>query len=436
MPDPVDVAHLLRRTGFVADPARVAALAAQPWDVTVDQLLDTTGVPSDTEPAFFSEGLADWQLERQLQLWWLERMRTAPVPIVERMALFWHGHFATENQKVGDSLLMYRQNALFRRLALGSFRQLVQEMSVQPAMLAYLDNDKNRKGAPNENFARELMELFTLGVNEYSQPDVVASARAWTGHNTLDGDPRQYHFYLNRHDTDPKTFMGETRAWDGPEIIDYLLDENPTTQATAARFIARKLFGHLAYPDPPDAVLGAIAAEFVAADLEIRALVRAILLHPAFLSPEARAGHVRTPVEWVVCALQVLGLDAPATNPQWWLYDMGQLPFEPPHVAGWEDNGFWLSTGNVWARANFARHATWRIYSAGTGLLAETKAMTVPAAVQRAFDVFTIDTPSPATRARLEEWLAAQRGDGSAWRELQVLNLITLMMLTPEFTIA
>jgi hypothetical protein len=180
---------LLRRAGFGASNAQVATLAAQPWDTTVDQLLDFTSAPADVEPAFLTDAdKADWEKEYLLQQWWLDRMATSPTPLQEKLTLFWHGHFATANYKVTDMLLMYRQNALFRASAAGNFRDLVQAMSLQPAMLLWLDNDSNVAGEPNENFARELMELFTLGVNEYSQADVVASARAWTGYNTLDDD--------------------------------------------------------------------------------------------------------------------------------------------------------------------------------------------------------------------------------------------------------
>ena len=165
-------------------------------------------------------------------------MATTTSPLQEKLALFWHSHFATENDKVEDMLLMYRQNALFRSAGAGNFRDLVHSMSLQPAMLIYLDNDPNVVGQPNENFARELMELFTLGVDQYTQFDVEASARAWTGFNTLDSDREQFHFYPSRHDDTMKTFMGVTRDFDGPGIIDFILSENTVKKMTAAQFIA------------------------------------------------------------------------------------------------------------------------------------------------------------------------------------------------------
>src|SRR3954447_20981134 len=291
VPTTGDIAHLLRRAGFGGTAAQAATLAAQPLATTVDQLLDFTGAPADVEPAFLTDSaVEDWEREYMLQHWWLDRMATTTNPLQEKLTLFWHGHFATANYKVTDMRLMYLQNALFRAQANANFRTLVQTMSLQPAMLIWLDNDPNTKGHPNENFARELMELFTLGVNEYSQDDVVAAARAWTGHNTLDSDRTVYHFYPNRHDDDPKTFMGVTKNWDGPDIIDFILGGDATRSTLAARFVAKKLWTFFAYPAPDDTIVAAIADAFLTNDFSIAAAVRAIFNHPVFLSDTAKQG--------------------------------------------------------------------------------------------------------------------------------------------------
>jgi uncharacterized protein (DUF1800 family) len=448
VPQPADVAHLLRRAGFTADPALVATLAPQSLDAIVDQLLDTSAAPADTAPSFLTEDIGDWEKEYRLLQWWIDRMRTSPVPLQEKMTLFWHGHFATENAKVADMRLMYQQNALFRSMAFGNFRELVRQMSVQPAMLLYLDNAYNRRGSPNENFARELMELFTLGVNQYTQDDVVAAARAWTGHNVLDNDRTVYNFYSSRHDTGQKTFMGVTRNWDGPgtdhngnvvgpSMIDYLLAEDLAKKTIAARFIATKVWAFFAYPSPPTSVVDDLTAAFLAADLDVAALLRAMFLHTDFYSAAARQGHVRSPVEWLVSALQVFGpaLTAAQAHPEWWVEDMGQYLFEPPNVAGWELNGYWLPTTSMWARANWARYVTWRVRNLNSAFLNNTRPpTTVPDAISIAFDAFRIDTPSAGTRARLEGWLTQQRTIASG--STAVANLITLMLLTPDFTVA
>ena len=158
MPDAADIAHLLRRAGFGGTASQISSLTGQDWATTVDQLLDFSAAPPDVEPAFLTDGnLGDWEKEFKLQAWWLDRMATTTSPLQEKLTLFWHGHFATANNKVGDARLMYLQNALFRSMAAGNFRDVVQQMSLQPAMLIWLDNDPNTKGHPNENFARELM---------------------------------------------------------------------------------------------------------------------------------------------------------------------------------------------------------------------------------------------------------------------------------------
>ncbi len=434
MPTPADIAHLLRRAGFGGSASDITTYAAQPLDTTVDQLLDMTGAPPDTQPSFLTDDIGDWEKEYRLQQWWFDRMATSTTPLQEKMALFWHGHFATQNSKVGDMLLMYQQNSRFRSGGLGNFRDLVHAMSLQPAMLIYLDNDPNVVGQPNENFARELMELFTLGVNQYTQLDVEASARAWTGFNTLDSDREVYHFYSSRHDNGMKTFMGATRNFDGPAIIDYILSENTTKKMTVARFVAKKLWTYFAYSSPESTVLDALAQAFYDSDLDIAQLVRAILLRPEFLSTSATQGLVRSPVEWVVATLRALGMTAEDANPQWYMDDMGQALFEPPNVAGWKNNAYWVSTTALWARANFARNVAWPAHEAG--FLNQVPGLSVHDAVQAAFDAFGIEQPSAATRYQLERWLTKQRADHHAWTDWQYINLTTLTMLSPDFNLA
>jgi len=435
VPLPANVAHLLRRAGFGASNAQVATLAAQPWDTTVDQLLDFSSAPADVQPAFLTDAdTADWQREYMLQQWWLDRMATSTTPLQEKLTLFWHGHFATANYKVTDMLLMYQQNALFRANATGNFRDLVQAMSLQPAMLLWLDNDPNVVGAPNENFARELMELFTLGVDQYTQDDVVASARAWTGHNTLDDDREQYHFYPDRHDNGLKTFMGVTQNWDGPDIINFILGGDATHKQIAARFIAEKMWTFFAYPDPESDVLDDLTTAFLANDLSIHDLVRAIFMHPNFLSPQAMNGLVRSPAEWVAACMRIVNITAEDANPQWWMEDMGQQLFEPPNVSGWRPNDYWLTTSRLWARANWVAYLIWQ--NDVQDSLSAITAMTVTDAVQAGFDFFGIDSPSAHTRSKLEDWLTKQRADTNAWTNWTFIYLLTLLMLSPEFNLA
>jgi uncharacterized protein (DUF1800 family) len=437
VPQPADIAHLLRRAGFGGTATQISTLAAQPWTTTVDQLLNFSAAPADVEPAYLTDtNVGDWEKEFNLQAWWLDRMATTTTPLQEKLTLFWHGHFATANYKVTDMRLMYLQNKLFRSMATAGFRDLVQTMSLQPAMLIFLDNDPNTKGHPNENFARELMELFTLGVNQYTQADVVASARAWTGHNTFDSDRTQYHFYPNRHDGGQKTFMGVTRAWDGPDIINFILNEDATHKQIAARYIATKMWAFFAYPDPDDTIVTALANTFLTSDLSIEELVRAIFNHQAFLSPAAKQGLVRSPAEWLVACMRAVNITADDANPQWWMGDMGQTLFEPPNVSGWRPNAYWLTTSRIWARANWTRYVIWRNGVGDTLSSIATMNMNVHDAVQTAFDVFNIDNPSSHTRAGLEAWLTAQRADNHAWVNWSFINLLTLVMMSPEMCLA
>ena len=232
MADAADIAHLLRRTEFVARPARVAELSALSIDDAVTSVMDfaPNGNPT-VPPSLAVHNSADSYTQRVTAFhWWLDQMATRPRPFQEKMTLFWHGHFTTEWDVVGRSDHMMRQNQLYRSQGLSNFLSLTQAMSIEPAMLIYLSNATNVKGTPNQNFARELMELFTLGVGNYSEDDVAAAARAWTGHN-YNGTTALYEFRPTRHDIGNKTFFGTSKNWDGPDIVNEILRDNLPKQA-------------------------------------------------------------------------------------------------------------------------------------------------------------------------------------------------------------
>jgi uncharacterized protein (DUF1800 family) len=341
------------------------------------------------------------------------------------MALFWHGHFATGISKVDSPKQMFDQNQLFRRQGLGGFRELTQAVAVDPAMLRWLDNDKNVKGRPNENWARESMELFTLGVGHYGQDDVVAAARAWSGHGLQDG---RYVFTPSRHETGPKTFLGITKDWDGPQIVDEIC--NGRTRPVVARFVATKLWKYLAGPVNGPAVDRAAAA-FAGSNLNVKALLKAILTAPEFYADGVRRGPVRSPAEFVVAALRATGTAANDGHPEWTMPGMGQRLFDPPNVSGWGTDGYWVSTSAFWGRAGFARNLTWHLNKGD--FLKDVLRLPVPAAVQRTFEVFGITEPSLATRRTLEGWMHTERANRS-WAERP--NLLTLILLTPDFNLA
>lgn len=425
-----DVAHLLRRAGFGGTAAEIDALTPLDLPAVVDKVMDTSAAPDVVPPPELADTTKQWwEIWVQVHNWWLERMRTTTSPLQEKMTLFWHGHFVSSVEKVGNFPVMFEQNQLFRSMGMGSFRALAQAVAINPAMLVYLDNYVNVAGKPNENFARELMELFTLGVNNYTQDDIVASAKAWTGHG-LNSARTAYVFTASKHDKTNKTFFGTTKNWDGPDIIEEIC--TGAKKATMARWIAGKLWAFFAYPNPEPQLIEDLAGIFLAStDLDIRTLVRAIFLRPEFYSAKARTGLVRTPVEFVVAAMRYTGISPTVAHPEWYVGAMGQQVFFPPNVAGWPPNGYWINSAAIGARANFARNLTWRAKEAG--VLAGTAKMSAPAAVQLAFDTFGITAPSPASRADMERWLLAER---SARTGAEQQNLLTLTMLTPDFQLA
>jgi uncharacterized protein (DUF1800 family) len=424
-----DAAHLLRRAGFGGTAGEIAALTAYDVNGAVDRVLDLSAAPPVVAPAALADpSLGQWQKVVALTQWWVDRMRTTPAPLQEKLALFWHGHFCSSEEKVGNALAMWNQNQLFRTQGLGSFRALAQAVAVDPAMLRYLDNDQNVAGRAQENFARESMELFTLGVNQYTQDDVVAAAKAWTGHTT-DSTGTVYVFNAAKHDTTNKTFFGVTQNWNGPQVLDHIL-QGPT-RATAARFVAAKAWSFFAYPNPEPAVLDALVTAFTANDLLMTDLLRAVFTHPNFWSTAARQGLARSPAEYVVAVLRATGADAATAHPEWFMDDMGQSLFYPPNVSGWRQNAYWISSSALWARASFARSLTWKL-QAGP-LFANVSTLPVATAVQQALDTFGITNPSAQTRAALETWLQAER-TARGWAQRP--NLTTLMMLIPELQVA
>jgi uncharacterized protein (DUF1800 family) len=427
---PDDVALLLRRAGFGATRAEVANLTGLDVATIVDQLLDTSmSPPVVPPPELANTTLSTGQQITATTLWWLERMRTTPTPLQEKMALFWHGHFVSAVDKVNNASVMFGQNQIFRTMGLGSFRALSQAVAVDPAMLVYLDNWQNVVGAQNENFAREYMELFSLGVNQYTQDDVVAAARAWTGHG-LNATRTAYVFTAARHDNGTKTFFGTAKNWNGPDIIDEICTGQK--EAITARFIAKKLWSFFAYPNPETQVLDDLTAAFLAStDLDVTALLRAIFTHPRFFSATTRAGLVRTPTDYVVAAVRHAGLTADAPAPQNFMPSMNQQLFYPPNVAGWQQNTYWLGTSAETGRASYARAVATK--AAAAGVLAGVPNQAVTDAVQAAFDQFGVSTPAATTRAALEQWLTAER---AAKGTAQAVNLMTLVLLSPDFQLA
>jgi uncharacterized protein (DUF1800 family) len=339
------LAHLLRRAGFSAGAAEIDAATSAGLQATLDRLLTPEQQPDDVDTHVPRDAF-DFTKPADAIRWWVLRMVNTRRQFQEKMALFWHGHLTSALQKTGGHPeYMVQQIDTYRRMALGSFHDLVLAAAKDPAMILWLDSNQNRKGHPNENFARELMELFTLGIGNYSEQDVREAARAFTGWFQRDG---QYFFAAQQHDTGGKTVLGYTGAWNGDDIIQFV-----TRHPASAPFIVRKLWSFFVYPDPEDEVVSTIANTFTSSGLDIRATMRAIFTHPAFYSDRAYHALVKSPIEYVAGFLRSMNANTDGQVTLGPLTAMGQQPMNPPNVAGWPGGPLWISTTGLISRYNF-----------------------------------------------------------------------------------
>ncbi len=336
-----DIAHLLRRAGFGPSQDELDTYTPLGFERAVDRLIaGLSEKPPADPPGFsvFAPGAANAA--------WLERMRTSTTPLAEKLTLFWHGHFATSVRKVEDPKLLWRQIASFRALGAGRFSDLVAGVSRDPAMIRWLDGNSNRKGAPNENYARELMELFTIGRGNYTETDVREAARAFTGWGAENG---VFVFRPEYHDSGSKSLLGETGNLDGDDVVRIV-----TGRPECARFISRKLIAFMSHPEPSSNDIASAAAVFTRTKGSIADVVRHILLAPAFRSDAAYRALVKSPAEFIVGALKVAGLGG---TPAWAVESMGRMGqtlFAPPTVKGWDGGAAWLSAGALLERMRFA----------------------------------------------------------------------------------
>ncbi len=431
-----EAAHLLRRAGFGGSKREARALVGLTRSQAVAAVLDF-GTATPARPPE-NPNLSEWQQNLAAQEWWITEMATGKHPLREKMTLFWHGHFATSWDKVDDQKLMNDQNHILRTMGMGDFAEMCKAVSLGPAMLIYLDNETNVAGAEQENFARELMELFTIGVGNFSEDDVIAMAKAWTGHNTKgfvnrDGrwvyDP-SYVYNKAEHDGSNKTLWGITRRWNGPDTIDELV--HGSQQGLTARYISEKLWKFLATGTPSEAVLKRISNAFIASGMRGKALVKAILLEDDFWDPSARYALVRSPVEYIVALMKVTGWTTEDIPIRWYMEPMGQLLFNPPDVAGWGTNDYWLSTATAWARSRFVTEWQWRIRN--TPLLEGVEDRSPADAASYIFSTFNVSQPSAASRAAIEAWVANAHANNRGW-SIQP-NSFVLGALCPEFQMA
>jgi uncharacterized protein (DUF1800 family) len=282
----------------------------------------------------------------RLGYWWANRMLTTPRPFQEKMTLFWHGHFATTEEKVRDYRKLQIQNELLRQHATGKFRDLMVAVAKDPAMLAFLDAGVNLKGAPNENFAREIMELFTMGVGNYSEQDIKEAARAFTGWNY-----QGLNFVINpsQHDDGLKTVLNQTGRFNGEQVIDILL-----SQPVTAEYIAGKLYRYFVREDLSPALQQTLGKLLRDNRYDIAVFMETVLMSKDFHSDDSVATRIKPPVELVISTYKKMGLKAvpgiPDFNEQTEL--LGQKLFYPPNVAGWAHGRSWITPGLLLARGN------------------------------------------------------------------------------------
>jgi hypothetical protein len=281
----------------------------------------------------------------QLKAWWLDRMLTTERPLQEKLALFWHGHFATSAQKVQEPLYNWQVNDIQRRHASGNFKTLTIEMGQSPAMLRYLDNDRSTKREPNENWARELMELFTMGAGNYTEDDIKNSARAFTGWSR---DHEKFVYNEENHDFGEKSFMGRTGNFDGWDVIDIIF-EQPAT----AEHVARELWVYFAYDKPEPEIVSGLAKTLRANDYEMKPVLEQLFWSKAFYSDNAIGTQIKSPAQLIVQLCADLGVDRPpyqlaATA----MRQLGQELFYPPNVKGWDGGRAWINANALLYRYN------------------------------------------------------------------------------------
>ncbi|MGH9115790.1 MAG: DUF1800 domain-containing protein [Acidimicrobiales bacterium] len=453
-----NIALLYRRAGFGARPEEVEAGVTAGYEATVESLLAGTGSapdpggdqvslppmtppsaggaragagkPAGGDPPGKAARAALHAEDALLQNWWLDRMIATSTPLREKLTLLWHGHFATGITKVRFPELMYRQNQLFRRQGAGSFEGLTQAVAKDPAMMLWLDTARDKSAHPNENFGRELMERLTLGVGNYGQADVTGASQAFTGWS-LSHSALGFVYHASQHYRGPITFLGHTGSLSGEDVIDIICH-----RPESARFVVAGLWSHLAYPvTTSDPVVRDLTPSY-SPTAPLTALLRAIFLHPAFLSQAATTGLVKQPAEYLAGAARALGLDAglqrratppgdalPATGKTAKVRlaevstVLGQTLFNPPNVGGWPQNGYWLDTATSLTR------------------------LRAGALLARAADLSSIESVAPAQRPAAvatllsvrwgpttEAALAHAAGDPAA--------LVALALSSPEYVMA
>lgn len=435
------VNHLLRRAGFGATPQELKHYASLGYDGTLDELMHPERIDNDQLDVQIKQQDFDYTNIQDLKRWWIYRMTFSKRPLEEKMTLFWHGHFATSERKVKNAYGMYGQNLLLRKHALGNFHQLLYAVSKDPAMIIWLDNQQNRKGKPNENYAREIMELFTLGIGNYTEKDIKEAARAFTGWQTL---PSGFFFNQNQHDNGVKTFLGTTGNFNGDDVIAILVKQKPTS-----RFIARKLVKYFVADEPDEAMVTRVADVYMQSNYNVKQMLRSIFTDPIFLSDKSFHAKIKSPSELVVGTLKTLQLKKLDGGIPDSMARMGQDLFMPPNVKGWDGGPAWIATDTMMERFNFANRISsakfteMQKYGASSTLMDKQGLKNAAQLVDYFLKLLVDADVPPATRTRLIAYVSSDIKGNSvhavpddATLDAKLRGLVHLIMTLPTFQLA
>ncbi|MEM7626826.1 MAG: DUF1800 domain-containing protein [Planctomycetota bacterium] len=474
--------HLLNRVGYGGTPDQVRDLHAMGLDAAVDHLVDyaavdVSGLPSlDLDPDVMRKltdeerqryrqarqngdqdtldeqrrmnleaRRADQKMMTQLRRWWMQRMASTPRPAEDRLTLLWHGHFASSWRSVRDTYLMYRQHELFRQNANGNFADLARGIIRDPAMLKYLNNNQNNKRRPNENLARELMELFTLGVGHYTEADIKAGARALTGYGIDDND---FAFRQGQHDASEKTILGQQGTFDGDQFVDLLLQ-----QKDCAKFVAVKLYDafvadvgdvYEAVPRANRGVIDKLARHLERSGYELKPALTVLFKSQHFHDPAIVAKKIKDPAQLTVGTMRSLGLpmrDRSVIDKA--MSSMGQVLFEPPTVDGWDGGRSWINTSTLFVRQNLTtylisgKHPSKKSNAKKIGYnpkdwLAQIEDHT-PRGVTDAMIDHLVGPQTPAARRAPAHAMIASRESGESISGESLVALACLITAMPEY---
>ena len=481
------IAHLLRRFGFGASEAEMTFYSKNGLAGAITALLDYEKVEDvcDIDPMAFSNGKNVVNL-RVIQGLFAMRLVGTMRPLEEKMTLFWHNHFATSSAKVENAFVMYNHINSLRKYSLSRFNVLLEAISKDPGMIYWLDGQENVAAHPNENFAREVMELFTLGIGNYTEKDVQEAARCYTGWSygrgprANDTSPKRldaFRFYVDRHDQGVKTVLGETGNLNGEEMLMLLCRQKQT-----AKFITKKLWSWFGYEDPEDVLIERLSTKFFASNLDIKALVRSVMEAPEFYSEKAFRKVIKNPIDFTVSTIRQLGagqvmlqrvkdgIANPQVNGQNGLNvsliralapaqtafssskSMGMELTAPPDVSGWRTGAYWITTSTMvermkWADKLFAGGPAGNTQNPGNPLGGNRG----PQVGIQAFPLFTADpTPAGVVKVLMSVFdltlppnkvaalVATAEGEGGSRIDQRSANTVAkavckLMFSTPEF---